>query len=53
MWFLVNELLPVALQKSLPDRPPEMPSTDIHEGEHIFFINEHIFHFNQSIVVSI
>ncbi|XP_024930252.3 uncharacterized protein LOC107407799 isoform X1 [Ziziphus jujuba] len=32
VWFRVNEMLPVALQKSLPDRPPEMPSTDIHEG---------------------
>lgn len=24
VWFRVNELLPVELQKSLPDRPPEM-----------------------------
>lgn len=30
MWFRVNDLLPVALQKSLPDRPPGMP--EIHEG---------------------
>ncbi|MBA0852221.1 hypothetical protein Goshw_002663 [Gossypium schwendimanii] len=28
VWFRVNEQLPAALQKSLPDRPPEMPSTE-------------------------
>lgn len=32
MWFRVNEQLPANLQKSLPDRPPEMKSADIHEG---------------------
>lgn len=32
MWFRVNEQLPSNLQKSLPDRPPEMQATDIHEG---------------------
>lgn len=25
VWFRVNDLLPEGLQKSLPDRPPEMP----------------------------
>ncbi len=35
MWFRVNEQLPSNLQKSLPDRPPEMQATDIHEGEDI------------------
>lgn len=35
MWFRVNEQLPANLQKSLPDRPPEMKSADIHEGEDI------------------
>ncbi|KAK9051602.1 hypothetical protein SSX86_028229 [Deinandra increscens subsp. villosa] len=29
---LVNGLLPDGLQKSLPDRPPEMLQTDMHEG---------------------
>ncbi|GMI73923.1 hypothetical protein like AT2G32850 [Hibiscus trionum] len=28
VWFRVNEQLPAAQQKSLPDRPPEMPSTE-------------------------
>ncbi|GLU00227.1 hypothetical protein SLE2022_176080 [Rubroshorea leprosula] len=28
VWFRVNDLLPVNLQKSLPDRPPEMLSTE-------------------------
>ncbi|XWS35475.1 hypothetical protein CRYUN_Cryun20dG0000500 [Craigia yunnanensis] len=28
VWFRVNEQLPVALQKSLPDCPPEMPSIE-------------------------
>ncbi|OMO69790.1 hypothetical protein CCACVL1_19265 [Corchorus capsularis] len=28
VWFRVNEQLPVGLQKSLPDRPPEMPSIE-------------------------
>ncbi|KAA8520291.1 hypothetical protein F0562_014546 [Nyssa sinensis] len=34
VWFRVNDLLPDGLQKSLPDRPPEMLhlGTDIHEG---------------------
>lgn len=32
VWFRVNEQLPANLQKSLPDRPPEMQSTDTHEG---------------------
>lgn len=35
VWFRVNEQLPANLQKSLPDRPPEMKSVDIHEGEDI------------------
>lgn len=34
MWFRVNEQLPANLQKSLPDRPPEMQA-DILEGEDI------------------
>ncbi|KAK0574243.1 hypothetical protein LWI29_020298 [Acer saccharum] len=32
VWFRVNEQLPVALQKSLPDRPPEMQPAGAHEG---------------------
>lgn len=28
VWFRVNEQLPATLQKSLPDRPPEMPSIE-------------------------
>ncbi|XVE95323.1 hypothetical protein REPUB_Repub02eG0086800 [Reevesia pubescens] len=28
VWFRVNEQLPAALQKSLPDGPPERPSTE-------------------------
>lgn len=32
MWFRVNGLLPDGLQKSLPDRPPEMLQADMHEG---------------------
>lgn len=32
MWFRVNEQLPVGLQKSLPDRPPEMQSAGANEG---------------------
>ncbi|KAF5445828.1 hypothetical protein F2P56_031514 [Juglans regia] len=32
VWFRVNEQLPANLHKSLPDRPPEMQFTDIHEG---------------------
>ncbi|KAK7831472.1 putative serine/threonine-protein kinase [Quercus suber] len=35
VWFRVNEQLPANLQKSLPDRPPEMKSADIREGEDI------------------
>lgn len=36
VWFRVNEQLPMALQKSLPDSPPEMQSTEIREGDEIF-----------------
>ncbi|KAD4982526.1 hypothetical protein E3N88_19197 [Mikania micrantha] len=32
VWFRVNGLLPDKLQKSLPDRPPEMLQTDMHDG---------------------
>lgn len=34
VWFRVNDLLPDGLQKSLPDRPPEMQQqgTNVHEG---------------------
>ncbi|XP_017425387.2 uncharacterized protein LOC108334195 isoform X1 [Vigna angularis] len=32
VWFRVNEQLPINLQKSLPDRPPESPSPNNHEG---------------------
>ncbi|KAL8229710.1 hypothetical protein R6Q57_014610 [Mikania cordata] len=32
VWFRVNGLLPDAVQKSLPDRPPEMLQTDMTEG---------------------
>ncbi|KAJ8899175.1 hypothetical protein K2173_012351 [Erythroxylum novogranatense] len=32
VWFRVNEQLPANLQKLLPDRPPEMQSTVVHEG---------------------
>ncbi|XP_020884314.1 probable serine/threonine-protein kinase DDB_G0276461 isoform X2 [Arabidopsis lyrata subsp. lyrata] len=32
IWFRVNEQLPANLQKSLPDRPPEMQSTGVHDG---------------------
>lgn len=32
MWFRVNGLLSDGLQKSLPDRPPEMLQADMHEG---------------------
>ncbi|KAG5025522.1 hypothetical protein AAZX31_08G148200 [Glycine max] len=32
VWFRVNEQLPINLQKSLPDRPPELPSSNDHEG---------------------
>ncbi|XP_071706646.1 uncharacterized protein [Rutidosis leptorrhynchoides] len=32
LWFRVNGLLPNELQKSLPDRPPQMLQTDVHEG---------------------
>ncbi|XP_071736106.1 uncharacterized protein [Rutidosis leptorrhynchoides] len=32
VWFRVNGLLPDGLQKSLPDRPPEMPQNHLHEG---------------------
>ncbi|KAL2330885.1 hypothetical protein Fmac_018466 [Flemingia macrophylla] len=32
VWFRVNEQLPINLQKSLPDRPPELPSSNSHEG---------------------
>ncbi|KAI4323361.1 hypothetical protein L6164_022974 [Bauhinia variegata] len=32
VWFRVNEQLPSNLQKSLPDRPPELASSHNHEG---------------------
>ncbi|XP_010413940.1 PREDICTED: probable serine/threonine-protein kinase DDB_G0276461 [Camelina sativa] len=32
IWFRVNEQLPANSQKSLPDRPPEMQSTGVHDG---------------------
>ncbi|KAJ7982158.1 Serine/Threonine kinase family protein [Quillaja saponaria] len=32
VWFRVNDLLPANLQKSLPDRPPELLPTNSHEG---------------------
>ncbi|KAF2293656.1 hypothetical protein GH714_003910 [Hevea brasiliensis] len=32
VWFRVNEQLPVNLQKSLPDGPPEMQPAGAHEG---------------------
>ncbi|KAH9774654.1 protein kinase domain-containing protein [Citrus sinensis] len=32
VWFRVNEQLPVGLQKSLPDRPPETQSAVANEG---------------------
>ncbi|VVB07358.1 unnamed protein product [Arabis nemorensis] len=32
IWFRVNEQLPANLQKSLPDRPPELQSTGVHDG---------------------
>lgn len=32
VWFRVNEQLPIDLQKSLPDRPPESPASNNHEG---------------------
>ncbi|XP_047315728.1 probable serine/threonine-protein kinase DDB_G0276461 [Impatiens glandulifera] len=34
VWFRVNNLLPEGLQKSLPDRTPEVnkPATEMHEG---------------------
>ncbi|XP_010522383.1 PREDICTED: probable serine/threonine-protein kinase DDB_G0276461 isoform X2 [Tarenaya hassleriana] len=32
VWFRVNEQLPANLQKSLPDGPPEMQSTGVHDG---------------------
>lgn len=34
VWFRVNEQLPVGLQKSLPDRQPEVNSAEKLEGEH-------------------
>lgn len=33
VWFRVNEQLPIDEQKSLPDRPPELPSSNTHEGK--------------------
>lgn len=36
VWFRVNEQLPVGLQKSLPDRPPEMQSAVANEGKDNF-----------------
>lgn len=35
VWFRVNGLLPEGLQKSLPDRPPEMLQSDMNEGEEL------------------
>ncbi|XP_054813116.1 uncharacterized protein LOC129313770 isoform X3 [Prosopis cineraria] len=32
VWFRINEQLPIDLQKSLPDRPPELPSSNMHEA---------------------
>ncbi|XP_028774360.1 AP2-associated protein kinase 1 isoform X2 [Neltuma alba] len=32
VWFRVNEQLPIDLQKSLPERPPELLSSNNHEG---------------------
>lgn len=32
VWFRVNEQLPVELQKSLPDTPPEQAASEIREG---------------------
>ncbi|KAK7243525.1 hypothetical protein RIF29_38324 [Crotalaria pallida] len=32
VWFRVNEQLPINLQKTLPDSPPESPSSNNHEG---------------------
>ncbi|MED6164237.1 hypothetical protein PIB30_087785 [Stylosanthes scabra] len=32
VWFRVNEQLPIKLQKSLPDRPPELPASNHPEG---------------------
>ncbi|CAK9322415.1 unnamed protein product [Citrullus colocynthis] len=32
VWFRANNQLPVGSQKSLPDQPPDMPSTDKQEG---------------------
>ncbi|KAK7271610.1 hypothetical protein RJT34_27650 [Clitoria ternatea] len=32
VWFRVNEQLPINFQKSLPDRPPELPSSNSLEG---------------------
>ncbi|KAL5549697.1 hypothetical protein UlMin_004928 [Ulmus minor] len=34
VWFRVNEQLPVNLQKSLPDRPPEIQSAEVQEAGH-------------------
>ena len=36
VWFRVNEQLPSNLQKSLPDRPPELPASVNLEGESLF-----------------
>jgi hypothetical protein len=35
VWFRVNGLLPEGLQKSLPNRPPEMLQSDMNEGEEL------------------
>ena len=37
VWFRVNEQLPEGLQKSLPDRPPETHSSELHEGLTFYF----------------
>lgn len=49
MWFRVNDLLPDDLQKSLPDRPPEMmhqPGTDVHEGKEVILAYVVFMHWN-------
>lgn len=43
VWFRVNEQLPVNLQKSLPDRPPELPSSNNHEGDAFFWQRYYFF----------
>lgn len=40
VWFRVNGLLPDGLQKSLPDRPPEIPQQNaaVHGGNDILLM---------------